>query len=65
MRPMILEVMQRPPADNPGLADLSALALIWGLVQAIADTPPDAIDGLLNELTEMPELRHYSGGTLP
>ena len=59
-RPMTLKVIQRPPTDNPGLADLSALALIWGLVHAIADTPPDAIDGLLHELTEMPDRRRMS-----
>ena len=59
-RPMTLRAIQRPPMDNPGLADLSALALIWGLVHAIADTPPDAIDGLLQELTETPERRRMS-----
>ena len=59
MRPVTLEALQGRLADNPGLADLSALALIWGLVYAIADTPPDAIDGLLAELTDMPEIRHY------
>ena len=58
-RPVTLEALQGRLADNPGLADLSALALIWGLVHAIADTPPDAIDGLLAELTDMPEPRHY------
>ena len=47
-------------ADEPGLGDLSALALIWGLVRAIADTPSDAIDGLLHELTETPDRRRMS-----
>ena len=65
-RSMTLGAIGRPMAgnaglaDEPGLGDLSALALIWGLVRAIADTPSDAIDGLLHELTETPDRRRMS-----
>ncbi len=56
-QPMILKAIRRPDARNPGLADLSALALIWGVVRAISETPPDAIDVLLSELTATPKPR--------
>ncbi|MYD36657.1 MAG: hypothetical protein F4X20_06610 [Dehalococcoidia bacterium] len=36
--------------EEPGLCELSALALIWGLSRAITETPPDALDIFLDEL---------------
>ena len=37
--------------ETPELGELSALALIWGLSRVITDTPPDALDFFLDELT--------------
>lgn len=36
--------------EEPGLCELSALALIWGLARAITETPPKALDLFLDEL---------------
>lgn len=52
--PVMLKAIRHP--EEPGLSELSALALIWGLARAITETPPDALDLFLDELP---------GGTLP
>ena len=49
-QPITLKAIRRPQA--PGLSELSALALIWGVARAISETPPDTIDLLLDELTD-------------
>ena len=50
--PVILKAIRHP--EEPGLSELSALALIWGLTRAITETPPDALDFFLDELTSEP-----------
>lgn len=50
--PVILKAIRHP--EEPGLSELSALALIWGLARAITETPPDALDFFLDELTSEP-----------
>ena len=47
--PAILKAIRHP--EEPGLSELSALALIWGLARAITETPPDALDLFLDEVT--------------
>ena len=49
-QPITLKAIRRPQA--PGLSELSALALIWGIARAISETPPDTLDILLDELTD-------------
>lgn len=48
-QPVTLKAIRRPQA--PGLSELSALALIWGLARAITESPPDALDLFLNEMS--------------
>ena len=50
-QPITLKAIRRPQA--PGLSELSALALIWGVARAISEMPPDTIDLLLDELTDV------------
>ena len=50
-QPITLKAIRRPQA--PGLSELSALALIWGIARAISEMPPDTIDLLLDELTDV------------
>ena len=50
-QPITLKAIRRPQA--PGLSELSALALIWGIATAISEMPPDTIDLLLDELTDV------------
>lgn len=47
--PATLKAIRHP--EEPGLSELSALALIWGLARAITETPPDALDFFFDELT--------------
>ena len=51
-QPITLKAIRRPQV--PGLSELSALALIWGIATAISEMPPDTLDVLLDELTEAP-----------
>ncbi len=51
-QPVTLKAIRHP--EEPGLSELSALALIWGLTRAITETPPDALDLFLDELPGEP-----------
>ena len=48
-QPVTLKAMRHP--EESGLSELSTLALIWGLTRAITETPPDALDFFLDEIT--------------
>ena len=41
-------------SESPELSELSALALIWGLAQAIMETPPDVLALFFDEVPGAP-----------
>ena len=46
--PATLRVIRQSRSSE--LLELSALAILWGIARAIADTPSDSLDVFLNEL---------------
>ena len=58
-QPVTLREIRSPQSSE--LGELSALALLWGIARAITQTPPNALDFFMDELTadELPAGKDY------